>query len=69
MDSTIIVTPQATSNLLLTAVLKELFRKISAIFIKNLQKDMVLVTIIKIKKFVRGFSYENYHRKLAAHRF
>ncbi|MEG4574754.1 hypothetical protein QUA56_18980 [Microcoleus sp. N3A4] len=47
MDSTIIFTPQATSNLLLTAVLKELFKQISAIFIKNLQKDMVLVTIIK----------------------
>ncbi|NQE37499.1 hypothetical protein E5S67_05271 [Microcoleus sp. IPMA8] len=47
--------------MLISAVFKEFFREISAIFIKNLQKDMVLVTIIKTKKFVRGFSYENYH--------
>ena len=47
--------------MLVTAVLKEFFREIYAIFIKNLQKDMVLVTIIKTKKFVRGSSYENYH--------
>jgi len=61
--------PKFPLNRLANGVINELFRQISAIFIKDLQIYMVLVTIIKTKKFVRGFSYENYHRKPARHRF
>ena len=65
---TIIFMPKFPLNRLANGVINELFRQISAIFIKDLQIYMVLVTIIKTKKFVRGFSYENYHRKPARHR-
>jgi hypothetical protein len=66
---TIIFMPKSPEPRLVKGAINELFRQISAIFIKYLQIDMVLVTIIKTKKFVRGFSYENYHRKAARHRF
>ena len=60
---------QFTLNPLCKSVIYEIFRQVSAILIKYLQKDMVLVTIIKKNKFVRGFSDENCDGKPAPHRF
>ncbi len=69
IDFTIILIQEFTLNPLVKGIIYEIFRQVSAILIKYLQKDMVLLTIIKTNKFVRGFFDENCDGKPAPHRF